>query len=60
LVLYGRCQKSQEKLAICQALSRFDCMKLMPWTLSDSNNDISTVMVDLVELTSFIPMEKEA
>jgi hypothetical protein len=58
LVLYGRCKKSQEKLAICQALSRFDCMKLMPWTLSDE--DISTVMVDLIELTSFIPMEKEA
>jgi hypothetical protein len=59
LALFGRCRKSQEKLAIYQALSRFDCMKLMPWTLSDSDDDISTVMVDLVELTSFIPIKKE-
>lgn len=57
LTLYGRCRKSEQKKAIQEALSCFDCWTVMPW--NEGPDETTTVLVDLVEIANFTSLRKE-
>lgn len=55
LKLYVRTRNTEHKRAIWDTLSHFGCAQpLIPWR-QDKKDEISTMIMDLVELTEFIP-----
>lgn len=59
LTLYGRCRSNDQKKAIWDALSEFDCLPLMPWYQNKNENETSTVLPDLIQMTEFIRHQKK-
>jgi hypothetical protein len=57
LSLYSRCAKMEQRQTIRQALDDFNCFALMPWR--EEKDEISTVLVDMVEIAQFIAPGKE-
>lgn len=51
LKLYTRTRSDYQRLAIGDALARFDCIRNMPWNEGDLED--TTVLVDLMELVGF-------
>lgn len=51
LKLYTRTPKGEKRLAIWDALARFECITNMPW--DESSNVDKTMLVDLIELADF-------
>lgn len=51
LKLYTRTRAEDQRLAIWDALARFDCIRNMPWNEGDLED--TTVLVDLMELVGF-------
>lgn len=52
LKIYTRTPKGDKRLAIWNALSRFDCIINMPWNENNEDED-TTMVVDLAELAGF-------